>query len=87
MAPWLGVRVGSQSAEFVYHNGAGCGVQVLASIFAPSVGFGDGCRAAFWFSFDPYNRVLKYGKGSRMRDNTFLTHSFSSNGTLSLHSF
>ena len=78
--PWLGVRVGSQSAELVYARGSGYGLRVLASTHFQGAGYGGGELGSFWLSFDPDNCTLKYGKGCRMLETTFLSYTFTGAG-------
>lgn len=53
---------------------------MLASTHFGGCGYGKGERSAFWLSFDPDNRTVKYGQGCRMRDRTFLSYTFAASG-------
>ena len=39
----------------------------------PPAGFVEGRMIAYWLSFDPDSRVLKYGMGHHMEETTLLT--------------
>ena len=79
--PRIDVRISLHMAELVLHRGSRQGCKVLARNQLRKAGYSLGKSESFWFSLNPDDGDLKYGKGSRMLERTFLQYSLLKEGS------